>query len=396
MINELPPGHLARMEKARYLDIVSGTSMVRLSFAMQDDKIFLVSSGNNSRWPAEILRNGHVSLAIDGIQIRGRATLLSGEDAKSAVLSLFVYKYGKDYVKNYYSMSSRFVQIDRDSHAGGSDPSEEYYRWLGEEFDSVADHYDDHIMGNPVNRLLRERSLALFSEYFPGKGNILEIGCGSGTETIEILKRGYNVTAVDISQNMLDIVKEKARSLGLTELLNTYRLRASEIGEIIRDTGEGSFDVCYSTYGALNCEPFIRGMSKPLHELISGNGYFIAGVYNRFCISEFMMHVLSMKPSGSLWRMRQFVPEGHSRFCIDVYSYSFKQFYDIFKENFSMVEVRGVPVLIPPSNFSRPIGLLGNRLADLDAIDRLMGKKWPFRYLGDHFLMVLRNRAYSS
>lgn len=61
-----------------------------------------------------------------------------------------------------------------------------------------------------------------------------------------------------------------------------------------------------------------------------------------------------------------------------------------------MVEVRGVPVLIPPSNFSRPIGLLGNRLADLDAIDRLMGKKWPFRYLGDHFLMVLRNRAYSS
>jgi SAM-dependent methyltransferase len=277
-----------------------------------------------------------------------------------------------------------------DSQIKETDPREEYYRWLGEEFDSVAGHYDDHIMGNPVNRILRERSLGLFSEYFPSKGNILEIGCGSGTETIEILKRGYSVTAVDISQNMLDIVKEKARSLGLLDMLKTYRIRASEIGKLISDTGEESFDVCYSTYGALNCEPFIREMSRPLHKLISGNGYFIAGVYNRFCISEVLMHALSMKPAGTLWRLRHFVPEGHSRFCIDVYSYSIRQFYNIFSDHFSVVEVRGVPVLIPPSNFTKPIGLIGKRMAALDSIDRYIGKKWPFRYLGDHFLMVLR------
>ena len=396
MIRGMPPDDEVVMEKARYADIVSGTSRVRLSFAARDGKIFLISSGNNSRWPAEILRNGYASLTIDGRKIRGRTTLLSDENSKSAVLSLFAYKYGEDYVKHYYSMSSRFVRIDRDSQVGEPDPKEEYYRWLGEEFDSVADHYDDHIMGNPVNRILRERSLGLFSEYFPRSGRILEIGCGSGTETMEILKRGYSVTAVDISQNMLDIVKEKARSIGLMDMLRTYRLRASEIGKIINDTGEESFDVCYSTYGALNCEPFIREMSGPLHKLISGNGYFIAGVYNRFCVSEFIMHSLSMKPTGSLWRLRQFVPEGHSRFCIDVYSYSVRQFYSIFSNHFSVVEVRGVPVIIPPSNFTRPISLIGNRMAALNSIDRYIGKKWPFRYLGDHFLMVLRKNASSG
>jgi len=393
MIQDMASDDVAKLEKARYADIIGGTSRVRLSFAIKEGKIFLISSGSNPRWPAEILRNGYASLAVDGIKIRGRTALLSGEDVKSEVMSLFAGKYGEDYVRNYYSMSSRFVSIDMGSRKGESDPEEEYYRWLGEEFDSVAEHYDDHILGNPVNRILRERSLGLFAQYFPSKGNILEIGCGSGTETMEILKRGYSVTAVDISQNMLDIVKEKARSLGLIDMLRTYRLKASEIGKIIKDTGEGSFNVCYSTYGALNCEPMIRKMPGPIHDLISGDGYFIAGVYNRFCISEFLMHALSMKPSRSLWRMRQFIPEGHSRFCIDVYSYSFRQFYQIFRENFLMVEVRGIPVLIPPSNFNRPIKIMGDRMAVLDSVDRFIGKKWPFKYLGDHFLIVMRRKA---
>ncbi|WP_393970867.1 methyltransferase domain-containing protein [Oxyplasma meridianum] len=392
MIQDLGSDEMAKLERSKYADLISGTTRVRLSFVMNGERIFLISSGNNPRWPAQILRNGYVSLNVEGIMIRGKTKLISGSDVKSGVMSLFADKYGEDYVKNYYSLASRIISIDMGSTMIESHMQEEYYRWLEEEFDSVSENYDDHILGNQVNRILRERSLDLFTEYFPSKGNILEIGCGSGTETIEILKRGYSVTAVDISQNMLDIVKEKARTLGLMGALRTYRFRASEIGKIIRETGEGSFNVCYSTYGALNCEPLIREMSQPLHQLISRDGYFIAGVYNRFCASEFLMHSLFLKPSRCLWRMRQFIPEGHSRFCIDVYSYSFRQFYHLFSKNFLMVEVRGVPVIIPPSNFNKPIKLLGNRMAVLDSIDRFIGKRWPFKYLGDHFLMVLRKR----
>ncbi|HEY5124025.1 MAG TPA: class I SAM-dependent methyltransferase [Ignavibacteria bacterium] len=39
---------------------------------------------------------------------------------------------------------------------------------------------------------------------------ILDIGCGTGRHSIELTKRGYNVTGIDLSESMLKRAKEKA------------------------------------------------------------------------------------------------------------------------------------------------------------------------------------------
>lgn len=44
---------------------------------------------------------------------------------------------------------------------------------------------------------------------------ILDIGCGTGRHSIELARRGYRVTGVDLSDSMLERAKEKARELGL-------------------------------------------------------------------------------------------------------------------------------------------------------------------------------------
>ena len=44
---------------------------------------------------------------------------------------------------------------------------------------------------------------------------ILDIGCGTGRHSIELAKRGYNVTGVDLSESQLDRAKEKARAVNL-------------------------------------------------------------------------------------------------------------------------------------------------------------------------------------
>lgn len=50
-----------------------------------------------------------------------------------------------------------------------------------------------------------------YLNYFRGfKGKILEIGAGTGRITIPLLKRDLNVTALDISPGMLELLKEKA------------------------------------------------------------------------------------------------------------------------------------------------------------------------------------------
>ena len=44
---------------------------------------------------------------------------------------------------------------------------------------------------------------------------ILDVGCGTGRHAIELSKRGYHVTGVDLSENMLNRAREKASMAGV-------------------------------------------------------------------------------------------------------------------------------------------------------------------------------------
>ncbi|MFH1370624.1 MAG: class I SAM-dependent methyltransferase [Planctomycetota bacterium] len=44
---------------------------------------------------------------------------------------------------------------------------------------------------------------------------IIDVGCGTGRHSIELTKRGYNVTGIDLSDSQLAWAKEKAKQCGL-------------------------------------------------------------------------------------------------------------------------------------------------------------------------------------
>ena len=43
---------------------------------------------------------------------------------------------------------------------------------------------------------------------------VLDLGCGTGSMTLELAKRGYDMTGVDISAEMLDVARERAEKSG--------------------------------------------------------------------------------------------------------------------------------------------------------------------------------------
>lgn len=81
-----------------------------------------------------------------------------------------------------------------------------------EQYDSFDDTYAEkpEMFGHPYNEL---------QDYFnncPIRGNILDLGCGQGRDSIFLASLGYNVTAVDISTVGINQMLEKSRSQGLT------------------------------------------------------------------------------------------------------------------------------------------------------------------------------------
>lgn len=85
-------------------------------------------------------------------------------------------------------------------------------QWYEELFSNYADTYESEIytqgtMGE-VNFIENELN-------HDKKCRILDIGCGTGRHAIELTKRGYSVTGVDLSESMLTKAREKAETTGL-------------------------------------------------------------------------------------------------------------------------------------------------------------------------------------
>jgi len=327
--------------------------------------------------------------------VSGRVRLIADPAEQRAVLERFRAKYGDELFLRWYDHPARVMHVDL-APGPATDPDAHYTGWIEAEFDNIARDYDRHILGNPVNRLLRDRSLAWLRTVFSGSHAILEVGCGSGMETLPLLREGHEVTAVDISEEMLEVVLEKARSEGVAERLRCVHVRARDLGRLVPELGERAFDGAYSTYGALNCEPDLRPVVSALGRLLPPGRSFVAGVYNRWCLFEVASYALTLRPSRASARWRNPVRVGSSRFCVDVFAFSAPEFRRRCAPEFTCVRTEGVPVVMPPSDLADYTRRLGRRFDGWARWDAWVGRRWPGKFLGDHFLMTFTRSSEGS
>jgi SAM-dependent methyltransferase len=362
---------------------------VPLGFAREGGVVYLVARERSARWPIDVLRTGVADVALPDGGFRGTPQLISDRAEQARVLGLFRDKYGADLFSRWYDHPARVLRVNPKPPGTAQGPgSPQYYEWLESEFDNVAEDYDRHIYGNRMNRLLRERSLAWLEPRLAHAQTLLEIGCGSGTETLPLLRAGHQIVAVDISERMLATVRSKAEREGLSDLLSTRHLRARDLGRLEDEFGRASLDGAYSTYGALNCEPDLTSLPATLHRLLKPGAAFVAGVYNRWCLFEIAGYSALFQTGRAFGRRRNPVPVGSSRFCIDVYAHSAADFQRLFASGFSLERVEGVPVALPPSDLTVYAEKFSRHFDLLAAWDAWMGRRWPLNRLGDHFLMT--------
>jgi SAM-dependent methyltransferase len=367
-------------------------SEVPLGFVQRGNEVYLVGRDRGARWPVALLREGEADLDLGARTVRGRAQLVVDPAERTRILEMFRVEYGDRQFERWYARPARVLRVTVGEASPGPESPEHYREWLSAEFDNVADDYDRHITGNRMNRLLRDRSIALLRERFRGSHQLLEIGCGSGMETLPLAREGHEILCVDISERMLEVVRQKARRDGISERLRTRRLSAGELGRLTAEVGTGAFDGAYSTYGAMNCEEDLEPVAPALHALLRAGGRFVAGVYNRWCGVELVGYGLTGRFGRAFGRAAQPVLVGSSRFCVDVFAYSPATFERIFRRAFVREEVRAVPSILPPSDLTAYAETFSRRFEILDGWDRRLGRRWPFSQLGDHFLMVLARR----
>lgn len=86
------------------------------------------------------------------------------------------------------------------------------------DYDGLASFYDSFIDPDVYDEYIK-----LIDQY-TSIGTVLDIGCGTGTLSIELAKAGYEVVATDLSEDMLNVVSYRAESENLTLEIAMYDL----------------------------------------------------------------------------------------------------------------------------------------------------------------------------
>ena len=108
---------------------------------------------------------------------------------------------------------------------------------------------------------------------------VLDLGCGTGSMTLELAKRGYDMTGIDYSAEMLDIARKRASDAGLSDkmLWLMQDMRSFEL--------YGTVDVAVCCLDGINHLAERGDLDKTLklvHNYLIPDGLFIFDVNGKY------------------------------------------------------------------------------------------------------------------
>ena len=138
----------------------------------------------------------------------------------------------------------------------------------------IARDYDSYHASNA----LFETDTRFLDDGFRVPGRLLDMGCGTGRHLVHFAARGFEVTGVDLSAEMLAVARGKLAGENLSAALVR--------GDIcnLRDLADGSFDyaICmFSTLGMLRTGDLRLAAVRAARRVLRDDGILALHVHNR-------------------------------------------------------------------------------------------------------------------
>lgn len=116
-------------------------------------------------------------------------------------------------------------------------------QWYEELFTNYANKYENEIY---TQGTLGEVDFIEKEINYDKNCKILDIGCGTGRHDIELAKRGYNVTGIDLSESMLAKAREKAQKAAVNlnfQQADARKLQFEDEFDLVIMLCEGGFSL---------------------------------------------------------------------------------------------------------------------------------------------------------
>lgn len=149
------------------------------------------------------------------------------------------------------------------------------------EWERFFDHYAPQYLRNEFTANTRaEVDFLLEVMQVPPTGSLLDVGCGVGRHALELARRGYRVTGVDISAGMLEQARRAAEAEGLP--IEWIRADATEF--VSPQAHDGAYCLCEGAFSLLSAadDPIEhdRAILRRVHAALKPGGRLLLNCLN--------------------------------------------------------------------------------------------------------------------
>ena len=241
-------------------------------------------------------------------------------------------------------------------------------------FDRVAPSYSELWTDAKAGRLQREAVWREAGHLIHEGIRVLDLGCGTGDDALMLTSRGAHVIGIDSSPEMVRM----ARAAGIDA-------RVCPIEHL--DRIEGSFDVVWSNFGALNCVENLGDLRDRLAKATRPGGHLVVCIMSRVCAWETLWYLAH---GGFSKSVRRWKGEAGSSLVSRVFYPTVRTITSAFTPNFRLIAKCGIGLAVPPSYVN---GISDSTMEALASFDRNFASLPVLRALGDHQLLIFRNEA---
>ncbi len=151
---------------------------------------------------------------------------------------------------------------------------------------AIADGYDEDLAFGSEFQFDEQ----IVADFIPSTGLVADLGCGTARALLPLVRRGNEGLAVDLSEEMLRIVAEKAQNEGLAiECLQANLVELEAIADQSIDHAICMFSTLGMIKGSANRKQFL----DHVYRILKPGGKFVVHVHN-FWFNFF-------EPDGAFW-----------------------------------------------------------------------------------------------
>ncbi|OCK43985.1 methylase [Tenacibaculum soleae] len=253
-------------------------------------------------------------------------------------------------------------------------------------FDIAAKTYDDTFTNTKIGREQRKKVYKNIEHIFSSekKVNVLELNCGTGVDAIALAKKGHNIIATDISEEMIKVANKK-------NSYNNLNFEVLDCKKLSKDSFKKEFDVVFSNFGGLNCfsHEELREFLKMASELLVSKGKLVMVLMPKNCVWEQLYFLVK----GSFKKAQRRNTNEALLVNVDdvqvpTWYFNPKGIIEMSKVNYTLINYSPVGIVIPPSYLEKSFLTKKPIWNILKTIEKRLSNRFLAKY-ADHFIIEL-------